>query len=94
MNFPDCARSAAFHRYQFPPSKSAKLELSINPIEAYVKLVQEAEQYGRLEFLDEEFKQAFWQRMNNDLQRPELPAEAIDFRWPAWFNDQALKSLK
>jgi hypothetical protein len=60
------------------------MQLSFNPIGAYAKLVREAEQDGRLEFLDDEVKQAFWRQMDKEMKRPEIRPDAITFRWPGW----------
>jgi hypothetical protein len=60
-------------------------QISIEPAEAYLKLAQDAEKQGKLEFLDDGLKQAFWKRMNDDLRHPEVPAEQVDFSMPAIF---------
>ncbi len=64
--------------------KVIAMQLSFNPIGAYAKLVREAEQDGRLEFLDDEVKQAFWRQMDKEMKRPEIRPDAITFRWPGW----------
>ena len=64
--------------------KVVAMQISIEPAEAYVKLVQEAEASGKLQFHDETLKQAFWKRMNDVLQHTELPPERVDFSLPVW----------
>ena len=64
--------------------KVVAMQISMEPAEAYVKLVQEAEASGKLQFHDESLKQAFWKRMNDLLQHSELPPERVDFSLPVW----------
>ena len=64
--------------------KVVGMPLSMVSAEAYLKLVQEAEASGKLKFHDDALKQAFWERVNNDLQRNEIPPERVDFSLPAW----------
>ena len=59
-------------------------QISIEPAGAYLKLVQEAEASGKLQFHDEGVKQAFWKRMNDALQHTEVPPERVDFSLPVW----------
>ena len=73
--------------YQQYGGKVVATQLGFVLIGAYFKLVEQAEQSGQLEFLDDELKQAFWQRMNNDFKRPELSPEQLDFQWPVWLSD-------
>ena len=63
------------------------MQLSINPIGAYFKLVQEAERSGKLEFLDQEVKQGFWRQMDKEMNRPEIRPSAVNFQWPGWLID-------
>jgi hypothetical protein len=58
-------------------------QISMEPAEAYFKLAKEAEQNGKLVFHDDALKQAFWQRLNDDMNHPEVPADQIDFTVPA-----------
>jgi hypothetical protein len=83
-----CARAL----YQQFGGKVVATQLGFILIGANFKLVEQAEQSGQLEFLDDELKQAFWQRMNNDIKRPELSPEQFDFQWPIWLSDQALNN--
>ena len=64
--------------------KVVAMQISVEPVEAMLKLVQEAEASGKLVFHDEGLKQAFWKRMNEFLAYPELPPERVDFSLPAW----------
>ena len=64
--------------------KVVGMQISVEPVEAMLKLVQEAEASGKLVFHDEGLKQAFWKRMNDFLAYPELPPERVDFSLPAW----------
>ncbi len=64
--------------------KVVGMQISVVPVEAMLKLVQEAEASGKLVFHDEGLKQAFWKRMNEFLAYPELPPERVDFSLPAW----------
>jgi hypothetical protein len=64
--------------------KVVAMQISMEPVEAYLKLVQEAEANGKLVFHDDALKQAFWKRMNEYMEQPGLPPERVDFSLPAW----------
>lgn len=75
--------------YKHYGGKVVARQISIEPAEAYLKLAQDAEKQGKLEFLDEGLKQAFWKRMNDDMNHPEVPPERVDFSMPAIFQGPA-----
>ncbi|MDZ4683583.1 MAG: DUF1579 family protein [Planctomycetaceae bacterium] len=70
--------------YKHYGGKVVARQISMEPAGAYVKLVQEAEASGKLQFHNEGLKQAFWKRMNDALQHSEVPPERVDFSLPVW----------
>ena len=60
------------------------MQVSIEPVEAYLKLAQEAEANGKLVFHDDALEQAFWKRMNESMEQRGVPPESVDFSLPAW----------
>lgn len=70
--------------YKTYGGKVVAMQVSIEPVGAYSKLVQEAEANGKLVFHDDALKQAFWKRMNEYMERREVPPESVDFSLPAW----------
>jgi WD40 repeat protein len=77
-------RNAAI--YEKYSGKVVAMQVSLVPIEAHVKLVQEGEQNGKLEFHDDALRQAFWKRMDADMQKRAVPPEAVDFSRPVWMS--------
>lgn len=57
-------------------------QISIHASGAYLKLAEEAHASGQLVFHDEALKQAFWKRLNDDLNNTEVPPERVDFSLP------------
>jgi hypothetical protein len=70
--------------YEKYGGKVAAMQISIEPVGAYMKLIQEAEESGKLEFHDAALEQAFRKRMNDYLQHREVPPEQVDFSLPVW----------
>jgi len=74
-------KAALYKKYG---GKVVAMQVSIEPVGAYVKLVQEAEANGKLLFHDDALKQAFWKRMNEYMERRGVPPEGVDFSLPVW----------
>ena len=74
-------KAALYRKYG---GKVVAMQISIEPAGAYIKLAQEAEASGKLQFHDAALKQAFWKRMNDYLQHREVPPERVDFSLPVW----------
>ncbi|MCK5190026.1 MAG: hypothetical protein KAR12_08220 [Methylococcales bacterium] len=53
-------------------------------IGAYMKLIQEAEDLGNLQFHDKDLKKAFFKKMSSYLLSPEIPPNRLDFDSPPW----------
>lgn len=60
------------------------MQISIEPAEAFQKLVQDAERSGKLIIHDPQMKLAFWKRINDTLQHHAVAPELVDFSLPAW----------
>lgn len=71
--------NALYHKYG---GKVIQMQISIAPIGAYIKLIQEAEDSGKLQFHDETVKQVFLKEMNKYLERREIEPERVQFSMP------------
>ncbi len=74
------SKAALYKKYG---GRVVAMQISIEPAEAFQKLIQDAERTGKLTIHDPQLKQAFWKRINDTLQRPAVPPESVDFSLPA-----------
>ncbi len=70
--------------YEKYGGKVVGLQISIEPIGAYQRLIAEAEAAGQLKFHDADLELAFRNRMLEYAQRTEIQPEHVDFSLPAW----------
>lgn len=70
--------------YEKYGGKVVGMQISIEPVGAYQKLIEEAEASGQLKFHDAALEQSFRSRMHEYASRQEVPPEFVDFSWPAW----------
>jgi len=70
--------------YEKYGGKVVGMQISIEPVGAYQKLIEDAETSGQLTFHDPTLEQSFRNRMNEYAQRTEVPPEFVDFSLPAW----------
>jgi hypothetical protein len=70
--------------YEKYGGKVVGMQISIEPVGAYQKLIAEAEASGQLKFHDAALEQSFRNRMHEYASRQEVPPEFVDFSLPAW----------
>ena len=70
--------------YEKYGGKVVGMQISIEPVGAYQKLIEEAEASGKLKFHDAALEQSFRKRMNEYASHREVPPEFVDFSLPTW----------
>ena len=77
---PPRCQKALYEKYG---GKVVGTQISMEPVGAYQKLIEEAEASGQLKFYDAALEQSFRSRMNEIASRQEVPPESVDFSLPA-----------